>query len=181
MRISRDENGSALIITLMVLLALTVIGTATVFYAGQHNEIAVATRAQDQTLFYADAGVNWGEIWIKNNGMSAATAGITQTVGLLDNAGGNVQFNGSAGTATNAAFTVTIGPSFDSKGKAALCGVVGFGSYANWGLPRFQVLSNATGPLGARRAVEAHIFLRPTPGVCGGGLNVNGYYAGSGT
>lgn len=177
MRLARKEEGSALIVTLLVLLALTVTGTALVFYAGSHNEMAVSGRAQDQTLFYADAGVNWGLNWISVNGLAAASAGTSTPVYLLDNGGANVQYPGSSGAAVNVATQVTIGPSFDSKGQGVVCGLIGFSS--DLGQPRFMVTSNATGPLNATRSIEAHVLLSPRKGLCPAGTQVVGGYSGS--
>jgi len=170
MRLARKEEGSALIVTLLVLLALTVTGTALVFYAGSHNEMAISGRAQDQTLFYADAGANWGLNWIATQGFAKAAAGTSTSVPLLDNSAASVQFNGAAGTAVNASAAVQVGPSFDSKGQGVVCGLVG--SSTDYGQPRFRVASSATGPLNATRSVEAHVLLTPVKGMCPASTNV---------
>src|SRR3546814_6835832 len=47
----------SLIITLVVLLALTVLGLGTILLAGADQEVAVYSRTGDQALYVAEAGI----------------------------------------------------------------------------------------------------------------------------
>lgn len=183
---TRKEHGSALVITLLVLLALTGIGTATVYFASQSSELSVVSRAADQTVYYADAGVNWGVNYILTKGQQAAAAGYkTEGRGgpatnpdlVLTNPAGNAVRYSAGGAATDAEIAVEIGPSPDSKGQTIACGIPGFSE--RFGSPRFRVDSDAVGPIGARRSVEAHVLMPPREGMCPPGQNVAGGYAGS--
>ena len=185
MRLHKEEQGSILIITLMVLLALTAIGTATVFICGQSNETAVSSRAGDQAMFQADAGVNWGMNYVKLNGLAAAAAGY-KTVGygggnadilLHDGAGANIMIPGPAG-AFAASAAVSVGPDPDSRGRSIRCGLIGFSE--RFGSPRFRVDSIGYGPVSSTREVEAHVLMAPQEGLCPPGVNVVGGYSGSG-
>lgn len=171
------EQGSALIMTLMVLLVLTLIGTGTVYLTGSHHEIAANSRAGDQALYVAEAGINWGLRWAEDNGLAATAAGHTETTTLRDGADSPVQFSGPTG-AVDATVEVEIGPSPDSQGQSITCGLVGFSE--RYGSPRFRVDSLGMGPGGSRRAIEAHVMLPPQEGLCPPGTNVVGGYAGGG-
>ena len=184
MRLHKDEQGSILIITLMVLLALTAIGTATVFICGQSNETAVSSRAGDQAMYEADAGVNWGMNYVKLNGLGAAVAGyktigfggVNADVVLLDGSGSSIMIPGPSG-AFAASAAVSIGPDPDGRGRSIRCGLVGFSE--RFGSPRFRVDSIGYGPVSSTRAVEAHVMMAPQEGVCPPGVNVVGGYSGS--
>lgn len=171
------ERGSALIMTLMVLLVLTLIGTGTVYLTGAHHEIAANSRAGDQALYVAEAGVNWGLRWAEDNGLAATAAGHTEVATLLDAGDNPIQYSGVSGL-VNATVEVEIGPSPDSQGQSITCGLVGFSE--RYGSPRFRVDALGNGPGGSRRAVEAHVLLPPQEGLCPPGTNVVGGYAGGG-
>ena len=184
MRLRDEEEGSVLIVTLLVLLALTAIGTATVIVCGQSNETAISMRAGDHALYYADAGVNWGMNYVKVNGLVSAASGY-KTIGfggsfadvvVLDGSNNPVMFNGPAGS-TQATAALKIGSDPDSRGRSVACGLVGFSE--RFGSPRFRVDAIGYGPLSSTRNVEAHVLLSPQEGVCPPGVNVVGGYSGS--
>lgn len=168
------RSGSALVVTLLVLLSLTVLGTATVYFAGQQSEVAAAARFGDQSLFFADAGIQWGLGWVDQNGLAAAAAGHDETVTLLNGAGDTV-YVAKGGGREAVTVDVSIGSSPDSRGRQVACGLPGFSE--KYGSPRFRV--TATGRGVGMRAIEAHVLLPPQPGLCPPGQNVTGGYAGS--
>src|SRR5262245_51199647 len=56
MRDTRSENGSALLITMMVMVILTLLGLSYLFMADTENLIAQNQRDSDQLLFVAETG-----------------------------------------------------------------------------------------------------------------------------
>ena len=170
----RARSGSALVVTLLVLLSLTVLGTATVYFAGQQHEVAASARFGDQTLYFADAGIQWGLGWVDENGLAAAAAGHDATVTLVNGAGDAVRVSADGGP-RDVQVEVSIGSSPDSRGRQVACGLPGFSE--KYGSPRFRV--TATGRGVGTRAIEAHVLLPPQSGLCPPGQNVTGGYAGS--
>lgn len=175
-----SERGAVLLATLMVLLALSVIGLATIFLAGSQQEIAVGGRTGNQALYVAEAGANWGMNYAKANPASVA-AGYTTDIQLKDGST-NIPAPGSINPTFPqfAAATVTIGQSLDAKGKSVECGIPGY-SDGKYGRRRFRVGSIGYGPVSSRREVEIHVKLGLETGLCGGNL-VSGQesYAGGG-
>src|SRR3954466_15189166 len=97
----RKQDGSVLLVTLMVLMALTVLGIGCIFIAGMDNEIAVNGRAGEQALYSADAGVNWGMDAVNANPQLALSGYKTTFFGgtnapkvIQDNSGTNQIFPG---------------------------------------------------------------------------------------
>jgi hypothetical protein len=176
----RKQDGSVLLVTLMVLMALTVLGIGCIFIAGMDNEIAVNGRAGEQALFSADAGVNWGLDAVAANpgyaiqGYKTTFFGGTNATKIIqDNSGTNQIFPGGF----SAAFDVQVGPSVNQKGKSVDCGLIGFSD--KYGSLRFAVTSLGYGPGNAKRQVDAVVLLPPQEGLCGGSLEAcNGYVGG---
>src|SRR5262245_18485122 len=56
MRDTRSENGSALLITMMVMVIVTLLGLSYLFLADTENLIAQNQRDSDQLLFVAETG-----------------------------------------------------------------------------------------------------------------------------
>lgn len=169
------ERGSALIITLVVLLALTVLGLGTILLAGADQEVAVYSRTGDQALYVAEAGIYWGAKQVDADvTLIDPAGGTTLPVESMDNGSGAVVFPGASQPADMA---VTVSQSPDSNGKVIQCGLPGYSD--RFGSKRFQVISTGTGPGGASRQIQAIMTLPPQEGICPPGQNVAGCsYAG---
>lgn len=170
MRHSPRESGSILVITLLVLGALTVLGLATITLSGLDGEIAINQRSGDQAFYVAEAGIAFGA------GQAAADISLINgtTIGptsIMD--GSAVAF---AGNDNPAEMTVFIGPAPDPSGNSIQCGLVGYSD--RFGSVRFRVDSTGTGPGGASREVQAVLSLPPSEGICPPGDNVKGGYIG---
>lgn len=188
MRARRSERGSVLVVVLLVLLALTVAGLATIFLTGTGQELAVGTKLQDQALRVAEAGVNAGINYVGNQssplvavqtGYSTAGYGGTDPDVQLQSGGSPVYVMGAAGSPVPLSSAFRIGRSFDSKGKDTRCG--GVGDSDRFVFIRFRVDARGYGPAGAVREVEAHVNLPPIDqgeGTGCGGARVAGGYAG---
>lgn len=171
MRIRARDSGSVLVITLLVLGALTVLGLATISLSGMDGEIAINQRAGDQALYVAEAGIYYGMDQVKT------TPSIAQTVTVLPmhqlNDGSSNQIFPGVGNPAQA--SVTVRPAADPSGSAVACGLVGFSD--KFGARRFEVMSTGSGPSGASRQVEVIVQLPPEEGLCAG-ENVGSCYTG---
>lgn len=162
------ERGSALIITLVVLLALTVLGLGTILLAGADQEVAVYSRTGDQALYVAEAGLYWGAKQVDANiALIDPPAGTTLTPTQMNDGSGGVLF---AGVNQTAVMSVTVSQAADANGKIIQCGLPGYSD--RFGSKRFQVVSTGTGPGGASRVVQAIMTLPPQEGICPPGANV---------
>ena len=174
------QSGSALVVTLIVLGALTVLGLGTIFLAGADTEAVIATRTGDQALYVAEAGINWGIKKGDENraiiaaGYKTVSLGGTEPDPIIHDGTANVVFPG--GQAASAG--VEVGPGPDSRGQSFYCGIPGYSE--RFGSPRFKVYAEGKGPSNAVRAVEAYVLLPPEEGVCPPGQQVIGGYAGGG-
>lgn len=165
---STAERGSALIITLVILLALTVLGLGTILLAGADQEVAVYSRTGDQALYVAEAGLYWGAKQVDANiALIDPPAGTTLAPQQMTYDGtGIVTFAGSQA----AQMSVTVSQAMDANGKVIQCGLSGYSD--RFGSKRFQVVSTGTGPGGASRVVQAIMTLPPQEGICPPGANV---------
>ena len=170
MRLHRREHGSILIITLLVLAALTIIGVATISLSGFDGELAITQRSGDQALYVAEAGIHYGANKVK--GDTTLISGHTETASV-NNGSGSVSF---PGVSQPAEMTINIGPSPLPNGGNVECGLVGYSD--RFGTIMFKVESTGKGPGGATRQVEAHLRLPPAEGLCPPGQNVKGGYQG---
>ena len=180
------ESGAVLVITLLVLLALTVLGMSTIFLTGVSNEIAINQRAGDQALYVAEAGVNLGIGMVIDDPAlpqanyhtegfnSGAETGLPADV-TIKNGGSDATFPGGA-VATAA---IRIKESADARGQTISCGLIGYSE--RFGSMRFRVDSIGNGPGGSKRQVEAHVLMPPQEGICPPGTNVVGGYSGGGS
>ncbi len=172
------ERGSVMVITLLVLAALTVLGISTIYLTGFDGEIALNMRAGDQALYIAEAGVNWGiskgeaDDSLILNGYSTSGYGGGNTDVRLNDGTSDLTFAGGQA----ATVAVKIQASRDTNGSSVHCGIPGFSD--RFGSYRFRVDSKGNGPSGAIREVEAHILLPPRDGLCPAGKRVTGGYVG---
>lgn len=168
------ESGSVLVITLLVLLALTVLGLGTIALSGLDGEIAINQRAGDQALYVAEAGVYWGARQVDANNALIAGSGTTLPAQQMNDGSADVAFPGNNQLAE---MNVYVGQAPDQNGNTIQCGLVGYSD--KFGSQRFQVFSTGKGPGGASRQVQAILTLPPQEGVCPPGKNVAGCsYAG---
>jgi Tfp pilus assembly protein PilX len=165
----RRQRGSALIITLVVLLALTVLGLGTIMLAGADQEVGVYSRTGDQALYVAEAGVYWGAKQVDANVAVINAPGTNFTPLNMTDGSADVYF---PGVSQAAQMTVSVSESADSNGKIIQCGLPGYSD--RFGSKRFQVVSTGTGPGGASRQVQAIMTLPPQEGICPPGANVAG-------
>jgi hypothetical protein len=130
-----NERGSALVITLMLLLILTAIGIYAVSISTTEMNIALHSRVGTATLNSADSGANWGIDQIPN----VFTAAITAT--LADQS--------SYSLTSRATGLMTLRP--------------GFGS--NFRFADFEVTSQGRAPTQfvATRNVQAVVIYGPVP------------------
>lgn len=166
------ESGSALIITLLVLTALTVLGLGSIFLTGAGAEVSIAARTGDQALYVAEAGVNYG-VKLGIDDFSRVATNYSETITLQDGAGA-VAF---PGVGANATAEVALSQSQNALGQSILCGLPGYSD--KFGSQRFQVNAIGHGPNGASREVEAHVLMPPREGICPPGNVVVGGYQGS--
>ena len=188
MRTTRHERGSALVTVLMVLLALTVAGLATIFLTGTGRELAATQRLQEQALRVAEAGVNSGIDYVADqssplvaiqSGYATTGYGGSNADVQLQDGGSPIMVMGSSGTSVPLRAAFRVGRSFDSSGKEMKCG--GVGDSDRYVFIRFRVDSRGYGPAGSVREVEAHLTLPPIDmgeGTGCGGATVSGGYAG---
>lgn len=130
-----NERGSALIITLMILLILTAIGIYAISISTTEMSIALQSKAGTAVLNSADSGAN---------------SAIDQVPSVFTTAQIGTLLDGSSYTWTSRATgTLTI--------KA------GFG--ANYGFPDFEVTSTGTPPpqFVGQRTVQAVVNFGPVP------------------
>jgi hypothetical protein len=167
------ERGSILIITLLVLGALTILGLATITLSGMDGEVAVNQRAGDQALYVAEAGIALGINEVNNNLALVNAPGTQLPVHNLTN-GGAVSLPGLATVPVN----VFVGPAPNAQNSSVHCGLVGFSD--KFGSVRFRVESTGTAGGGASRSVQAVVQLPPQEGLCTPGVNTGscGKYAG---
>jgi Tfp pilus assembly protein PilX len=163
------ERGSALIITLIVLLALTVLGLGTILLAGADQEVGVYSRTGDQALYVAEAGIYWGAKQVDANTALINAPGTNFTPLNMNDGSADIYF---PGVSQGALMTVSVSESADANGKIIQCGLPGYSD--RFGSKRFQVLSTGTGPGGASRQVQAIMILPPQEGICPPGQNVAG-------
>ena len=164
------ESGSILVVTLLVLGALTVIGLATITLSGLDGELAINQRSGDQAFYVAEAGIAYGSQQAAGN--LSLINGTTLTTVSINN-GAAVSF---AGVNNPAEMTVFLGPAPDPSGNSVQCGLVGYSD--RFGSVRFRVESTGKGPGGATRQVQAVLGLPPSEGICPPGDNVKGGYIG---
>lgn len=165
-RVSR-ERGSALIITLVVLLALTVLGLGTILLAGADQEVAVYSRTGDQALYVAEAGVYWGAAQVQADMSLINAPGVDLPAEQMNDGSADVVFPGANQPAEMSVF---VGPSADANGRIIQCGLPGYSD--RFGSQRFQVVSTGKGPGGASRQIQAILTLPPQEGICPPGANV---------
>lgn len=165
----RRERGSALIITLVVLLALTVLGLGTILLAGSGQEVGVHSRTGDQALYVAEAGIYWGAKQVDANTALIDAPGTNFPAQKINNGSVDIDF---PGVNQPAEMTVSVSEAADANGKIIQCGLPGFSD--RFGSKRFQVLSTGKGPGGALRQIQAIMILPPQEGICPPGANVAG-------
>ena len=174
MRTRIREAGSILVVTLLVLLALTVLGLGTIALSGLDGEIALNQRAGDQALYVAEAGIYWGARQVDANQTLISGSGTTLPTQQLNDGSSNISF---PGVSQPAEMNVYVGQAPDQNGNVIQCGLVGYSD--RFGSQRFQVYSTGKGPGGASRQVQAILTLPPQEGICPPGKNVAGCsYAG---
>lgn len=173
------DRGSILVVTLLVLGALTVLGLATITLSGIDGEIALNQRAGDQAFYVAEAGIYAGVAAVSANPSLANSSppAFIPNSNLTSDGGssGEVYFPGAT---TPAQMQVQVGT--DGSASPVQCGLLGFSD--KFGTMQFQVISTGIGPgpVGAQatRQVQAIMLLPPTEGLCPPGTNVKGPYNG---
>lgn len=165
----KRERASALIITLVVLLALTVLGLGTILLAGADQEVGVYSRTGDQALYVAEAGIYWGAKQVDADITLIDAPGTVFAPQQMNNGSADIDFPGYNQPAE---MTVEVSESADSNGRIIQCGLPGYSD--RFGSKRFQVLSTGKGPGGALRQVQAIMMLPPQEGICPPGQNVAG-------
>lgn len=152
------ERGSALVVTLLALGALTILGLGTIALSGMDGEIAINQRSGDQALYVAEAGVRYGSAQAALN--PALATGATLNVRINDGSA-DVAFKGVGNTTD---MNIVIGPAPGATGNAVVCGIPGYSD--KFGSMQFQVVSTGKGPSGASRQMQAIMLLPPVEGLC---------------
>lgn len=161
------RRGSALLVTLLALVALTVLGLSTIMLSGFDGEIALNQRAGEQALYVAEAGVHWGireaslDFTKVTNGWSTVGWGGANPDVDISGFGATVAF---PGVNQPAKFAVQFGTSEDELGNTVVCGIPGYSD--TFGSRRFRVSARGYGPAGSMREVEAHVLEPPVDGAC---------------
>jgi Tfp pilus assembly protein PilX len=173
----KRERGSILVVTLLVLGALTVLGLATITLSGMDGEVAVNQRGGDQAFYVAEAGLYAGVAAVAADSSLADDSPLTTiTTSYINDGSADQYFPGSVGAAQ---MNVQVGVA-PPPGGGVQCGLVGYSD--KFGTLQFQVVSTGIGPgptgAQATRQVQAIMALPPLEGLCPPGDNVKGGYIG---
>ncbi len=166
----KSERGSILVVTLLVLAALTVLGLATITLSGMDGEVSINQRAGDQAFYVAEAGIYAGVTAVQADPTLATNNPPLAIPTSYINDGSTNQF--FPGTATAAEMRVFVGQ--PPGGSSVLCGIPGWS--LSFGARQFQVLSTGVGPGAAgsqaTRQVQAIMQQPPVDGLCPRSTNI---------
>lgn len=163
--VSSDESGSILIITLLVLLAISSIGVGLIVVAGSDLDVSANVKTGEQAVYYADAGLQkvLSSFDPENSGSIPSGFNVTMTEIL----------NETVKDPTNApvfgaSYVVKAEMDVGSSGFSIECNIPGYS--LDYGQRRFHLISTGIGPGGTTRELEAVILTKPSPGLCPPGL-----------
>lgn len=166
-----DERGTALIMTLLVLLVISSIGVGVLIIAGDEIDLSANVRNGEQALYFADAALSQAlaSVDLSNsgaipNGFGVAKAQVYPTLptvwaDVLDPAGNPIP---------QAKVRVVGQMDASVSGFTVECNIPGYS--LDYGQRRFNLIATAIAPGGTTRQVEAVVVSAPTPGLCPPGL-----------
>ena len=161
------RGGAALVVTLLVLLAISAIGAGLVIIASTDVEIAGNVRSGEQALYYADAGIQLALTNVNVNNTAIPPAGFAA---VIYPSGGGYQnvVDPSNNPVPNAQFQVTGETNVNNNGFSVVCNIPGFS--IDYGQRTFHFTSTGIAGSGTSRQVDAIVYSQPQSGVCPPGM-----------